>query len=101
MKKNELQKELFKALVNYLEFAFEEAAEKDINDCFIIGEYYYFFDDFKEQDGFVYGKLVEISTNQEVLPYCVQLPNGTQKFWYSAIRKELPVHLLNTVNNGE
>ncbi len=66
---------------------------------FKIGDYYYFYDDFKEPDGFIYGKLVEISTGQEVLPYCVQLPNGTHKFWYSAINKELPIHLLNPLNN--
>jgi hypothetical protein len=72
----------------------------EIENQYEVGEYYFFYDDFKIQDGFIYGKLIEIDKRKEnFLRYCVQLPYGTITYWYSAISKELPINLLNHLNN--
>lgn len=101
--KNEINKEK-----NEVSFIFDKALhsvlatmeEIECEEEFIIGDYYFFYDDFKIQDGFIYGKLVEIDLREEhFLRYCVQLPYGTVTYWYSAISKELPINLLNTLNN--
>lgn len=72
----------------------------EIQNDFKVGEYYFFYDDFKKQDGFIYGQLVEIDLRKEhFLRYCVQLPYGTITYWYSAISKELPTYLLKPLND--
>ena len=102
---NEAQKEI-KNEKGEISYVFNKALESvlltmdEIENEFKVGEYYYFYDDFKIQDGFIYGKLIEIDLRKEIfLRYCVQLPNGTITYWYSAMSKELPLHLLNTLNN--
>lgn len=102
---NEAQKEI-KNEKGEISYVFNKALESvlltmdEIENEFKVGEYYYFYDDFKIQDGFIYGKLIEIDLRKEFfLRYCVQLPYGTITYWYSAISKELPLHLLNPLND--
>jgi hypothetical protein len=106
---NEAQNEIKKEK-GELSYVFNKALESVIytmeeieieEDEFKIGEYYFFYDDFKEEKfGFIYGKLVDMKTVADfVCPYGVELPYGTRIFWYSAISKELPLHLLNPLND--
>jgi hypothetical protein len=99
--KNEINKEK-----NEVSLLFDKAFKivlltmNNIENQFEVGEYYFFYDDFKIQDGFIYGKLVEIDLRKEhFLRYCVQLPYGSITYWYSAMSKELPLHLLNPLND--
>jgi hypothetical protein len=95
--KGELSYVFNKALESVL-YTMEEIEIEEYE--FKVGEYYYFYDDFKLQDGFIYGKLDEVNLQKDAaLRYGVQLPYGTITFWYSAISKEIPLHLLNTLNN--
>jgi hypothetical protein len=64
---------------------------------FIIGYYYYAWN--LEEDGFIYGKLIEIDEYDEDLPYKIYVGGSTQSGWYGYISKDLPKDLLNPSND--
>jgi hypothetical protein len=64
---------------------------------FIIGDYYYAWN--LDEQGFVYGKLIEIDEKDKELPYKINIGGEHYRFWYEYISKHLPKDLLNPSND--
>jgi hypothetical protein len=64
---------------------------------FKIGEYYFSWN--LEENGFIYGKLVEIDEYDEELPYKIHIGGSTQSGWYGYISKDLPKDLMKPIND--
>ena len=60
----------------------------DVEPYYIVGNLYYFWDNLEY--GYIYGKLIELDNDDSVMPFAVELPNGTLKYWYRYASKELP-----------
>jgi hypothetical protein len=67
---------------------------------FKIGNFYFAWN-FIEQ-GFIYGKLIEIDEDDEDLPYKIDIGGSTQIWaqtgWYEYISVDLPKHLITALN---
>ena len=63
---------------------------------FKIGEYYFAWN--LDENGFVYGKLVEIDEYDDELPYKIKYPNN-EDYWFEYIGENVPTDLMNPLNN--
>jgi hypothetical protein len=89
---------------NQTSFIFKRALESvlitmdeiDKEKEFKIGEYYFAWN--LDENGFVYGKLVEIDEYDDELPYKIKYPNN-EDYWFEYIGKNVPLDLINPLNN--
>jgi hypothetical protein len=98
---NEAQNEIKKEKGD-LSFIFNKALESvlitmdEIEKEFKIGNYYFAWN--LDENGFVYGKLIEIDENDKELPYKITFPNN-ENYWFEYIGENVPLDLINPLNN--
>jgi hypothetical protein len=63
---------------------------------FKIGEYYFAWN--LDEEGFVYGKLIEIDEYDDELPYKIKYPNN-EDYWFEYIGQNVPLDLMKPINN--
>jgi hypothetical protein len=101
---NEAQREIKKEK-GELSFIFNKALESVLvtmdeiekEEVFKIGQYYFAWN-FIEQ-GFIYGKLIEIDKYDEDFPYKMDIGGNTKTGWYEYISQYLPKDLINPLND--
>jgi hypothetical protein len=100
---NEAQKEIKKEKSD-LSFIFNKALESVLitmdeieNEKELkIGNYYFAWN--LDENGFVYGKLIDIDLFDDELPYKITFPNN-EDYWFEYIGENVPTDLINPLNN--
>jgi hypothetical protein len=64
---------------------------------FKIGNFYFSWN--LEENGFIYGKLVEIDEYDEELPYKIHIGGSIQSGWFEYISENVPLDLMKPINN--